>query len=443
MRILSSPLRRALAASLLAGGAIAWGSAASIPQLEHSPIPAVPLPEGLEVLEPGWKLRALRELPEKICSLVEWDDSKRPGNLHIYVGTMPLGGVYDIAASQEVPVTHQIVAQGMGDVYEHGTCSVNTLAVRDVDHDGVPELLAATCQVLPRGRPRLYVWSIAPTPVFRGMVRTDIRSSWSHGLGFVTRPGADSDSVFSTYCGYGEVVEYHLAREKTGGGFSAESLAWKQVAQLPASGETVLTADVDNDGGNDVCVATGYAFNGAAIHVYASPEQGSDLRIKHVINEDKRFGNVRFVVGPTRGDGLQDLFAWWCTGLGDVDCEFVRYRLGPEGVREREVLARGDAPSLWPKDGQTVLADLDQDGRTEVWFATDLGNLWRYDPSRPGVLSRVLEVPSGIGPIIRSTAPNGKPCLLLGIERRVVRLEWPAVKEGTGRVASKQVARVD
>ena len=297
------------------------------------------------------------------------------------------------------PQTTLTVATGLGDVVKFGDCWVNRLVVRDLDGDGVPELIASTSQVVPRGRPRLYVWSLEnAVPTLRAMARPEIESSWSHGLGFLPRGDSGAQSLFLTFCGHGEVVEYDY-KSKSVGGFQGASLGWKKVGQLATSGEWSQDADLDNDGRLDVCLATGYSENKAAIQAFVSPSRGADLVMQHEINEQWRFANVKFVIGDLRGDGTSDLVAWWCTDhLTGGDCEVIRYHLGPEGVRSRDVIAQGKAEILWPGDGQMALLDMDGNGQTEVWFAASSGNLWRYDPAQPSAVQRVLQT-SSLGPI--------------------------------------------
>ncbi len=259
------------------------------------------------------------------------------------------------------------------------------------------------------------------------MARPDIRSSWSHGLGFLPRGDSGAESLFLTFCGYGEVVEYDYKPSTSPGGFQGAALAWKQVGQLPASGEWSQSADLDNDGRTDVCLATGYAEHKAAIQSYYSPSRGADLVLGHEINEQRRFANVKFLVGDLRGDGTNDLVAWWSTDhLYGGDCEVTRYHLGPEGVRSREVIARGKSDLLWPGDGQTALLDMDQNGHPEVWFAASSGNLWRYDPTQATALARVLTC-SSLGPIAGGMLPNSsRPALIVGRGRELLRLDCTA-----------------
>jgi hypothetical protein len=161
----------------------------------------------------------------------------------------------------------------------------------------------------------------------------------------------------------------------------------------------------------------------AAIHVYSPDDRGIQSRPKHIVDEGGRFGNVRFLVTDSASDGSQELFAWWCTGLADGECEIVRYRLGPTGPIERELLARGDAATLWPADGQMSAADMDRDGVAEVWFATGSGSLCRYEPNHSASITLVCRIENGIGPICAADAHAKSPSLYVASREFVLKLQ--------------------
>ena len=214
------------------------------------------------------------------------------------------------------------------------------------------------------------MWSLNEFPILRGVARPEILSSWSHGLGFVRSADGDAERIFSTFCGHGEVIEYQLSRSTLEAEFHHETLGWRQVGQLPASGEGIQTADVDNDGEPDLCLATGYADGKAAIRIYKPTEQGIADNPKHVLDEGCAFANSKFLVGDMRGDGSHDLIAWWSSQLAGGASKIIRYHLEPDGLTNRTVIGQGDAGTLWPIDGQMTLADMNRDGNSEVWFAT-------------------------------------------------------------------------
>lgn len=372
----------------------------------------------------GWSLRKLRELPESVNSLLYCGrESGAWGTL--YVGTAPRGCVYRFNATS--PIGIATIAEGMGDQVRYGVCNVNRLVLCDLDHDGNAELIASTSQVQPAGRPRLYVWSLnGARPEPRGVARPNIRSNWSHGFGLV--PGASNlrDRVFLTFCGYGEIVEYRLESFVDERGFQSEALAWKQVGQLPASGEWIETTDLDRDGQPELCVATGYAPNSAAIHLYEPGEGSAGVRFKLGVDENRRFGNVRFVVGDFKGDGSSELIAWWCTDyVYGGRCEMIRYQIGANGIESRELVAESDATGFWPDDAQSAVADLDGNGRPEVWFANRSGNVWRYEPGSPARGPElILKIDERTGPITPALIPhNTRTSLLFGAGNSVFCVE--------------------
>lgn len=418
-------LRNPIVTLALLTGSFFAGTAALFPHEDSSLDGPAPLPYAVQEVETGWKIRVVREMPETVSSLAMVPDTNPSGGGALYVGTDGAkGGVYRFDVSfLNGMIT---IGEGLGDSIEFGTCSVNSLALHDIDHDGIAELLATTCQILPIGRPRLYVWSMpgGSNPVPQSMTRPAIASSWSHGLGFARSDTSDAEEIFTTFCGHGEIVAYQPVRGRTAEGLTYETMAWKQVGQLPASGEQTVTADVDNDGREELCLAVGFSLGKAAIHTYAVDSKCPELQLKTVINEQGRFGNVRFVIGDLSGDGTRDLVAWWCTDIAGGDAEVIRYHLGPEGVRRRTVLGKGAAADLFPTDGQMALMDMNRDGRPEVWSTTGSGNLWRYDPAQAPRLTRVLHFDGGLGPILGgSTAPKVPARLFVGQGRHVLQIQ--------------------
>jgi hypothetical protein len=371
---------------------------------------------------PGWSLRVVREMPEMINSMATAPDAKGPASTLVFVGTSPVGGVYRV--DPMLPSTVATVAVGLGDQFHFGVCHVSRLVVSDMDRDGRYELLATTSQIVPPGRTRLYAWSLeSGTSTVLGIARPEIRSQWSHGLSVVRHEGGER--AFAVFCGNGEIVEYRMSRGKSESGFSSEGLTWKQVGRLPASGEWAQCADVDNDGVDEMVFATGYATGAAAIQIYEPGPSGREVILEREIDEDRRFGNVRFVVGARGENGAQELVAWWCTDfLYGGDCEMIHYQLGPEGVRSRRAVARGPARSLWPDDGQFAMADVDGDGSREVWFATSGGSLWSYEGSESGNPIRVLQIDGGLGPLAAVPVANAaRSTLFLSSGRTLLRLD--------------------
>ena len=361
-------------------------------------------------------------MPETITALVAQLAPWR-GLPELFVGTSPTGSVYRVN-TEESPKLIRPVAVGLGDRVEHGVCEVSTLSLHDLDQDGDPELLAGTSQILPIGRPRLYIWSSQLDPALIGFVRPDIKSSWTHGLGFLPTGPGQTDSVISTYCGYGEVLQFQMV-PSVNGGFQSEMLGWRQVATAPKSGEQALTADVNNDGETELCLASGYSVGNAQVSIYQSNCGELDASPVLTIDEDHRFGNVRMLVSTFSATGSKNyLIAWWCSELCNGECEIVRYAIERNTVVERTVIAQGDAAMLWPREGQMATADTDGDGNAEVWFATNQGYVWRYDPSRDRHPSLICSIPSKIGPIAAVSWDCGRQALYIGRDRSLFELRY-------------------
>jgi hypothetical protein len=374
----------------------------------------------IEVFDPQIQLQVLCEAPERVTALAPYMATSRSSE-QVFVGTGKSAGIFRFNPNYQ-PEILTAVALGLGDTVQFGMSEVNSFLVCDLNQDSTPDLVAVTSQIEPRGRPRLYAWSLSKPPVLLGVARPEIESSWSHGLGIASRSHRDSPSVFSTFCGFGEIIEYQMSRETTPSGFQLDGISWRQVGQLPASGEQAVTADADNDGTTDLCVASGYAAGMAAIRIYNVESIGSESQPRHVIDESERFGNVRFLVGDLAADGTNEVVAWWCSDSAGGDCEVVRYRLGADGLRDRTEITRGDASELWPLDGQMVVADIDDDGAPEVWFVTSAGNLWRYEPNQSPSATQVCVIGGLGGPLVASIPEDGRQCLYVGRDRSVLRV---------------------
>lgn len=408
-----------LLASLTAGVGLARLASRANLERAYQAEPSPPSPDC--ALSPGWRVIPMRELPEEVATLNAAREGDNQDNDYILAGTTGEGMVVRFPATTSRGML--TMASGMGDELVHGICAVNRLRTLDIDGDGQIETFATTSQIMPRGRPRLYAWSARK---LEGVAAPEIDSSWSHGLAVVPGETGAPSRLFVTYCGHGEVVEFQARRGESEGGFLSRGPLWKQVGALPYSGEQIEAVDADNDGRLDLVASSGFALNQASVRLYAPGARPGDPLVPGVVlDEGGRFGNVRFLVGDLSGNGANELVAWWCTDLAGGDCEVVRYQLNAEGRARREVIARGRASQLWPDDNQAALADLDGDGKTELWFATHAGALWRYDPAGGSSPSRVGMFPKGLGPVATLAAKALAPrdSLLLGQGRVVFRLE--------------------
>jgi hypothetical protein len=401
------------------------------------------------------QIAAVAELPERIYSLLA-------ANKSVFVGTGPNGGVYRLGDKGSIG-TFLALSEGMGDAVEHGTCFVSALASKDLDGDGKPELVALTSQESPQGKPRIYVWSLSSPPQLRAVAFADVKSSWSHGIAFGFDRTTGRSTVISSYCGYGEVMEFRLCESKRPSGFSHAGIEGRRIGQLPGSGETAASSRVFNQSGKQLLIASGFRESQAEIQIYkwlpaAAPSStwsangkltSGPWKKEVVVTEDHRFANVRFLAGDVDGDGKNTLVAWWCSSLTGGDCAMIRYSLSPHGIESRDVLFEGPAGDYWPIDGQFALADTDGDGRPEVWFASGSGKLWRYEvepnrdrsniPAARPVL--VCESEEGMGPVAAGgAAENGAQPIYFSVGRKLLRLTG-SPRDPCGRVPMNQASR--
>lgn len=380
-----------------------------------------PEPGLTSAIAPGWTLKVVHEMPARVTSLLCIPDREQDGEF-IYVGTGHTGGIYRLYEGRDtfLPAIRTIV-ESLADRAAFCDCEIDRLATSDLDRDGIDELVAESSQLMPRGRPRIYAFTLTEPVAIRAFARPDIESSWGHGLGFLSNPGAPNTYVLSTYCGLGEVVEYRLSRTKSPDGSVQDALGWRVLGRLPAGGEGIQVCDVDNDGSDDLFVGTGFQRNSAAILIYAAPTDGKLGEPKLVINEDNQFASVKFLAGKCGLGKSNELFVWWSTEIGEGNASLYRYRLGPDGVEARELIMSGTSEELWPIDGQMIFADLDRDGHSELWFVTPTGNVWSYS-ARPGASpERVCRIKAGAGPIA-SGGYSMQSFLYIGSDSHVLQL---------------------
>src|SRR4051794_14122101 len=169
------PMRRGILIAVIAAVAL-WGrSVAIFSRGSVSTAPPTSLEAKIQDIAPGYKLEILRDMPEEVTALSVAAGPPFESIGKVFVGTKSVGAVYSF--STVTPGTYTTIGEGLGDYIRYGVCEVNSLAIRDIDRDGTPELLATTSQIIPRGRPRLYVWSLSYPVVLRCMTRPDIQSS--------------------------------------------------------------------------------------------------------------------------------------------------------------------------------------------------------------------------------------------------------------------------
>ena len=424
-----------------------------------------PVEEGakIEYVRPGWKIEPLAKAPGEIFSLCthHWQ-----GNDDVYVGAGNSAEVFRFNTSDANDVRR--IVTGFGEDAQNGTSVITHLSICNLFDDETPKLVATVNQCVPVGKPWLFVVSVAQPANLLAVVRPDIASSWTHGIGY-SKDKHGRDTILSTYCGHGEVLEFAMIKSVLSDGYVADGLKYRKLGTMPGSGEYLQTIDIDGDSENELIIASGYRPQEACIRIYKRFSKasanvaknafgskrllGEDWILMREIKENNRFGNVRFLAGKSTPGERPSLIAWWCTDLLGGKCEVARYTFvnGTEIIPQ--LIAQGEAQDLWPIDGQMAVNDTDGDTMPEIWFATSGGCLWRAVLSdRPYVKSpplsagteipqRVLDKqsavrifpgvsefdlisysPTGFGPLASMPKTKGGTDLILGSGKTVFRV---------------------
>jgi hypothetical protein len=351
----------------------------------------------------------IAELPDDIGSLAVRRISLFAHE--VFAGTRHRASIYRISRNRAG--NFMPVAIGMGTREDFGSAEISGMAFRDLDQDGTEELIAITSQVTPRGQPRTYIWSVENDLNIRGMTVHPIKSSWSHGIAFGLDRTTGNETVITAFCGFGEVIETRLSgKNALDHSFTNAGVESRLLTTMPASGEQAASGYVGISN-RLLVLASGFKEKECELRIYQySPQikqrEGNlpdHWRLIRRITEEKRFANVRVLLSSHPFTGQTHIVAWWCTELFGGDAEMISYAFGNIGPIHRRNVMSGQAIELWPTDNHFTAADLEGDGNKEIWFATESGRLWRWDPtimprtSGEGQPKLVAMFPDGIGAI--------------------------------------------
>ncbi|MCC6699728.1 MAG: VCBS repeat-containing protein [Candidatus Hydrogenedentes bacterium] len=357
--------------------------------------PAVP-PDELLTLAPGWTATVVATVDQ---SYVGWDveigDADNDGKNEILTTGCPDSRLYLFEKSDtgwETRLLAENLAErkpGMG------------LAVRvaDLNRDGANEVVLGTGQE-GEGTAFLYVFrtdGMTVTPL--AVSRPDCnKSGFTHNLAFRDLDKDGVDEIVSAYCSGGEIVRYDLDP-------ALSRIDARLLHTLSGSGEEALIADVDNDSAVEFITSNSFREGRARVEIFEFNPEG-ELVLPPRIALEGFEGNSCFyasiAVGDVDNDGANEMIVGWKREQKVNKATLVGYRVGDAAEpaytfeRETEDLDMGYFEKMM------AIADADNDGKNELVVSTrgdnmseliasqHLGHVFRYTVDANGAVAREL-----------------------------------------------------
>lgn len=193
-----------------------------------------------------------------------------------------------------------------------------TVKVVDLNRDGKNEIILGTGQESGETTAYFYLFNTDGTKITKKIVSQSEcnKSSFTHNFAIYDLDKDGLDEVISAYCGGGEIIRYDVDKRLS-------KITARKLYQLSGSGEESIIADVDNDGKNELVLSTRGDNHSEKIgskhlgHVllYKIDENGEIHKTLLVdFNEDKAESSW-LAVGDADNDGKNEIIL--ATGRGD------------------------------------------------------------------------------------------------------------------------------
>jgi len=227
------------------------------------------------------------------------------------------------------------------------------------------------------------------------------KSSFTHNLAPRDLDGDGVLEVISAYCGGGEIIRYDITPE-------LDRIEARQLHKLSGSGEESLIVDVDNDGAVEFITANGFRAGKARVEIYEFDGKGELVlppRIAMPGYDGKGCFYTSMLVGDVDNNGKAELVVGWKEHQKINVSTLIAYRVAPEGdTCEKAYVLDYETPDLDMGyfEKMMAIADADNDGKNELVVSTrgdnmsefitseHLGRIFLYRVSEDGKVSRQL-----------------------------------------------------
>jgi hypothetical protein len=224
------------------------------------------------------------------------------------------------------------------------------------------------------------------------------KSSFTHNLAMRDLDGDGVDEVISAYCGGGEIIRYDFDA-------ALSKVDARKVHHLSGSGEESIIADVDNDGAMEYLTSNSFRAGKARVEIFEFDAKGELVATPRVL-VDGYDGTpcfyASFMVGDLDNDGANELVVGWKREQAVNKATLIAYHV-KENAEPIAVLDKDTEDlDLAYFEKMMAIADADNDGKNELVVSTRgdaasenitskcLGRVYRYDVDAAGGVKREL-----------------------------------------------------
>lgn len=245
-------------------------------------------------------------------------------------------------------------------------------SIHNIDSDETNELLCLYAYASPNAFADLFRFNT--TSLTNSKLGTAIQTGGSnnaHGLGWMNI--SNEEHFYSAYCGEGQIVHNFI-------NFTTDS---KTEIDDFGVGCDAVTWDIDNDGVKELIVSEGWGVDAEKIWLYEINQTTGAYTSKTMIFDNDSSGNLQWSaalkVGDVDNDGIDNLIIMWQKN------HYAPYVLKIEAYEFDGITVFGEGnysevfeidthtswitnTDSWP--GQTVIGDIDNDGKNELVMGT-------------------------------------------------------------------------
>jgi len=265
----------------------------------------------------------------EVCSLA-LGDVDGDGLPEIFSGTAPDSGLYLHRYDREGDAFRTILLGERLSGRDSPVGRVSNILVTDINGDGANEIVAITDQPGAETPMKMWVFSRQGGGWLKSHIQVQVPSRRTQGLVAFDTDGDGIQEIFTAHAGHGEVLRFSLSGD-------LKSISWRQVRRLWAPGESLEVADVFNTGRKDLVVAQGADRYNAAVKVYAFTRDG--LAPWPVVSLDghrgRRFWDATTCTGDLDDDGRNEIVVAWLFPRSGLELTVVAYHFDPDGRAAR------------------------------------------------------------------------------------------------------------